>query len=55
MKTLYGTLRALGRLFRIRPIRETAEYDAAAALINMQAWDRASVVLEQFRRDYPGQ
>jgi len=34
-------------------IRETAEYDAAAALINMEAWDRASVVLEDFRRNYP--
>lgn len=34
-------------------IRATAEYDAAAALINLQAWDRASGVLEKFRRDYP--
>ena len=34
-------------------IRATAEYDAAAALINLQAWDRASGVLEQFRADYP--
>ncbi len=34
-------------------IRETAEYDAAAALITLQAWDRAGVVLEAFRRDYP--
>lgn len=34
-------------------IRMTAEYDAAAALINLQAWDRASVVLEEFRRDFP--
>jgi hypothetical protein len=34
-------------------IRATAEYDAAAALINMQAWDRASGVLEEFRSDYP--
>ena len=34
-------------------IRATAEYDAAAALINMQAWDRATTVLEQYRRDYP--
>jgi len=34
-------------------IRETAEYDAAAALINMEAWDRASVVLEDFRSNYP--
>ena len=27
--------------------------DAAAALINLAAWDRASGVLEQFRADYP--
>jgi outer membrane protein assembly factor BamD (BamD/ComL family) len=44
----------LGQVVPDSPIRETAEYDAAAVLINMQAWDRASVVLEQFRRDYPG-
>jgi len=34
-------------------IRETAEYDAAAALINLQAWDRASSVLQAFRKDWP--
>jgi hypothetical protein len=34
-------------------IRATAEYDAAAALINLAAWDRASGALENFRRDYP--
>jgi len=34
-------------------IRATAEYDAAAALIAMESWDRASGVLEQFRDDYP--
>lgn len=34
-------------------IRSTAEYDAAAALINLQEWERASTVLEQFRSDYP--
>jgi TolA-binding protein len=43
----------LGEVVPDSPIRETAEYDAAAALINIQAWDRASSVLEQFRRDYP--
>ena len=35
------------------PIRETAEYDAAAALINLKAWDRAATVLQAFRRDWP--
>lgn len=34
-------------------IRATAEYDAAAALINLKAWDRASDVLETFRKDHP--
>lgn len=35
------------------PIRETAEYDAAAALIGIEAWDRAAGVLEAFRRAHP--
>jgi TolA-binding protein len=34
-------------------IRATAEYDAAAVLITMAAWGRASSVLESFRRNYP--
>lgn len=34
-------------------IRETAEYDAAAALVNLGAWDRAAGVLEEFRAAYP--
>jgi TolA-binding protein len=43
----------LGQAVPDSDIRATAEYDAAAALINMQAWDRASGVLERFREDYP--
>jgi TolA-binding protein len=43
----------LGQVVPDSGIRATAEYDAAAALINLQAWDRASVVLEKFRSDYP--
>ncbi|MDH4126193.1 MAG: tetratricopeptide repeat protein [Gammaproteobacteria bacterium] len=43
----------LGEVVPDSGIRATAEYDAAAALINLQAWDRASSVLEQFRRNYP--
>ena len=43
----------LGQVVPDSDIRATAEYDAAAALINLQAWDRASGVLQQFRRDYP--
>ncbi|MDX1480937.1 MAG: tetratricopeptide repeat protein [Woeseiaceae bacterium] len=34
-------------------IRATAEYDAAAALIAMQAWSRATGVLEAYRRNFP--
>jgi len=43
----------LGEAVPDSPIRVTAEYDAAAALINLEAWDRAAGVLETFRRDYP--
>lgn len=43
----------LGQAVPDSDIRETAEYDAAAALINLEAWDRASGILEQFRQDYP--
>ncbi len=43
----------LGQVVPDSDIRSTAEYDAAAALINLQAWDRASGVLEQYRSDYP--
>jgi TolA-binding protein len=43
----------LGQAVPDSDIRATAEYDAAAVLINLQAWDRASSVLEDFRRDYP--
>ena len=43
----------IGQAVPDSPIRETAEFDAAAALINLGAWDRASAVLEAFRRDWP--
>jgi TolA-binding protein len=43
----------LGQAVPDSDIRATADYDAAAALINLAAWDRASGVLEQFRADYP--
>jgi len=45
--------RRVGQAVPDSDIRATAEYDAAAALINLQAWDRASNVLESFRSDYP--
>ncbi|MDJ0711006.1 MAG: tetratricopeptide repeat protein [Woeseiaceae bacterium] len=53
LETAVTHFRRLGQAVPDSPIRATAEYDAAAALINLQAWDRASGVLEQFRQDYP--
>jgi tetratricopeptide (TPR) repeat protein len=44
------------RVARVAPdskIRSTAQYDAAAQLINLKEWDRAIGVLEEFRRQYP--
>jgi TolA-binding protein len=43
----------LGQVVPDSGFRMTAEYDAAAALINMKAWGRASAALEKFRADYP--
>ena len=43
----------LGEAVPDSDIRATAEYDAAAALISMAAWGRATGVLENFRRNYP--
>jgi len=51
--------KAVGHFLRVgeatpnSPIRETAEFDAAAALIQLEAWDRAANVLEAYRRRYP--
>lgn len=53
LETAVAHFTRLGEVVPDSDIRATAEYDAAAALINLEAWDRASVVLEQFRRDYP--
>ncbi|MEO0365247.1 MAG: tetratricopeptide repeat protein [Pseudomonadota bacterium] len=50
---------AVGHFLRVAqavpnsPVRETAEYDAAAALIAMGQWGRATPVLEAFRQNYP--
>ncbi len=48
-----GHFSRLGVVVPDSDIRATAEYDAAAVLINMGAWDRASGALERFRTDYP--
>ena len=53
LETAVTHFRRLGQAVPDSAIRVTAEYDAAAALINLQAWDRAAVVLEEFRRNYP--
>ncbi|NNF39798.1 MAG: tetratricopeptide repeat protein [Woeseiaceae bacterium] len=53
LETAVGHFTRLGQVVPNSDIRATAEYDAAAALINMQAWDRASGMLEKFRNDYP--
>lgn len=43
----------LGQVVPDSEFRATAEYDAAAALITLGAWGRASAALEKFRADYP--
>ena len=53
LETAVTHFRRLGQVVPDSDIRVTAEYDAAAALINLAAWDRAAGVLEAFRRDYP--
>jgi len=53
LETAVTHFRRLGQVVPDSDIRVTAEYDAAAALINLSAWDRAAGVLEEFRRDYP--
>jgi len=53
LETAVAHFMRLGKAVPDADIRATAEYDAAAALINLQAWDRASSVLESFRSDYP--
>lgn len=44
----------VGKLATTSSIRPTAEYDAAAALIKLEAWERAIAVLSGFRNDFPG-
>lgn len=55
-----GNLRAAAdgflRVGRVTPeaqIRQTADYDAGAALIGLASWSEASAVLEDFRARYP--
>jgi TolA-binding protein len=53
LETAVSHFTRLGEAVPDSAVRETAEYDAAAALINLQAWDRAASVLQAFRRDWP--
>jgi len=43
----------IGELAPTSEIRPAAEYDAGAALIRLEDWRRAAVVLEAFRESYP--
>ncbi|MBA1146437.1 tetratricopeptide repeat protein [Ectothiorhodospiraceae bacterium WFHF3C12] len=43
----------VGELAPTAGIRATAHYDAAAALLALEAWSRAASVLEDFRRLFP--
>jgi TolA-binding protein len=53
LETAVAHFTRLGQAVPDSNIRATAEYDAAAALINMAAWDRAAGMLEQYRNNYP--
>ena len=53
LETAVTHFQRLGQVVPDSEFRATAEYDAAAALITMASWDRATGVLEQYRRDYP--
>jgi cellulose synthase operon protein C len=51
-----GAAEDFQRVARVAPgskVIATSQYDAAAALINAEQWDRAIEVLEAYRRDYP--
>jgi len=43
----------VGRMAPTSKIRPTAEYDAAAALIQLKDWETAASVLEGFRNNFP--
>lgn len=44
----------VGRIAPTSTIRANAEYDGAAALIQLEDWDQAAAVLNNFRTDFPG-
>jgi TolA-binding protein len=53
LATAVALFRRVGEAVPDSAIRMTAEYDAAAALISLEDWERAAGVLEEYRRDYP--
>ncbi|MGB5346212.1 MAG: tetratricopeptide repeat protein [Woeseia sp.] len=53
LEAAVGHFRRVASAVPDSPIRVTAEYDAAAALVTLQAWDRAAGVLEGLRQDFP--
>lgn len=52
-KTAAAHFLRIGKLAPSSKIRATAEFDAAAALIQLQDWDRAAEVLVAFRKTFP--
>jgi len=44
----------VGRMAPTSKIRVNAEYDGAAALIQLKDWDKAATVLKRFRKNFPG-
>lgn len=52
-KTAAAHFLRIGKLAPSSKIRATAEFDAAAALIQLQDWDRAAEVLAAFRKTFP--
>ncbi len=53
-KTAADHFLRVGKQAPASSIRITAEYDASAALIKLEDWRRAATVLENFRKNYPG-
>jgi len=54
---LNGAAKDFLRVAKIAPtssIRQTADYDAAAALIKLKQWEQAISVLESYRKNFPG-
>ena len=48
-----GHFTRVATLAPLSPIRATAQFDAAAALIGLKDWDGATRTLEDFRQRYP--